>query len=324
MRTSLTIESRGEEIRVAVPAKMMTEVLKQLPEQPITISINEENFGIDIIADSGKYHISSESGADFPKLPSMDRTSSIQMECSILLKAVNKTLFAASTDELKPAMNGIFFNFSNNNVTFVATDAHRLVRYRRVDITAPEAFGFIVPQRSLNLFKSAFGSLQNEILLIDYNETNIFFKAGEMMMSARLIEDRFPDYENVIPTENPNRMIIARKELLGSLKRVNIFANRTTHQVRLKIAGSELHVSAEDIDFNNQANENLKCIYEGEDIEIGFNCAFLIEVIQNIDTDEVVLELSSPNRAVIVMPENQEDGENVLMLMMPVILNTYA
>ncbi|MCB9234301.1 MAG: DNA polymerase III subunit beta [Bacteroidia bacterium] len=323
MRTKLEIENKGGEMKIAVPAKILLDILKQLPEQPVTFSIDEETFGIQISSETGKYKLSGENGLDFPTIPTPQKTQSVQMPSNVLWKAINKALFAASTDEDKAALNGIYFNLSPNGLTFVATDAHRLVRYRRVDITVQEPASFIVPQKALNLLKGAFSNT-DEPVSIDYNDSNAFFQTEEVMLVCRLIDQKYPDYENVIPTDNPNKLMVARKDLLGTLRRVNIFSNKTSHQVRFKISGSDLTISAEDIDFANEAKENLKCHYEGSDLEIGFNAALLIDIISNSDTDEIVVELSTPNRAGIVLPNVQEEGENLLMLIMPVMLSSYA
>lgn len=323
MQTGLNIESRGGSIKIAVPAKILLDTLKALPDQPITFSIDEETFGIEISSENGKYKLSGENGLDFPKIPTAENTQAAQMPVNVLLRAINKSLFAASTDEDKAALNGIYFNLGTNGLTFVATDAHRLVRYRRVDITVDEPTSFIVPQKALNLVKSSFDN-NDEPIKIEYNESNAFFRTNSVLLVCRLIDQKYPDYENVIPTDNPNRLIVNRLDLLGTLKRVNIFANKTSHQVRFKASGSELTISAEDHDFANEARESLKSHYEGSDIEIGFNASLLIDIINNATTDEVLVELSTPNRAGIVLPNQQEEGEDLLMLIMPVMLNTYA
>lgn len=323
MQTSLPIESRGGAMKIAVPSKILLDTLKALPDQPITFSIDEETFAIEINSETGKYKLSGENGLDFPKIPTAENTQSAVMPSKVLLSAINKTLFAASTDEDKAALNGIFFNLGPNGLTFVATDAHRLVRYRRVDITVPEATSFIVPQKALNLVKGSFDSSDAPIR-IEYNDSNAFFRSDNILLVCRLIDQKYPDYENVIPTENPNRLSIDRADLLGCLRRVNIFANKTSHQVRFKVSGSELTISAEDLDFANEARESLKCHYEGADIEIGFNASLLIEIINNALTPEVLVEMSTPNRAGIVLPTEQQEGEDLLMLVMPVMLNSYA
>lgn len=323
MQTSLNIESRGGSIKIAVPAKILQDILKELPEQPITFSIDEETFAIEISSEVGKYKLSGEDGLDFPKIPVAENTQSATMPVSVLLTAINRTLFAASTDEDKAALNGIFFKLGTDALTFVATDAHRLVRYRRVDITVKTPASFIVPQKALNLVKGSFDSNQ-EPVQIEYNDSNAFFRTNSLLLVCRLIDQKYPDYENVIPTENPNRLNVGRLELLGSLRRVNIFANKTSHQVRFKVVGSTLEISSEDLDYANEARETLNCHYEGSDIEIGFNASLLIDIIKNASTPEILVEMSTPNRAGIVLPNQQEEGEDVLMLIMPVMLGSYA
>jgi DNA polymerase III subunit beta len=323
MQTSLPIESRGGAMKIAVPAKIILEILKALPDQPITFVIDDESFGIEISSENGKYKLSGENGINFPKIPVQENTQVVQIPVKMLLTALNKTLFAASTDEDKAALNGIYFNLGKDALTFVATDAHRLVRYRRVDVTVNEPASFIVPQKALNLVKSAFDNTSDEIR-IEYNDSNAFFRTSSLLLVCRLIDQRYPDYENVIPTENPNQLLVNREELRGTLTRVNIFANKTSHQVRFKVSGNELTISAEDLDFANEARETLKCHYEGQDIEIGFNASLLRDVINNTPTEEVQIKLSTPNRAGIVLPAVQEPGEDLLMLVMPVMLNTYS
>lgn len=323
MQTSLPIEARGNAMKIAIPAKILQDILKALPDQPINFSIDEENFAIEISSENGKYKLSGENGLDFPKIPVPENTQAATMPSRILLSAINKTLFAASTDEDKAALNGIYFNLGANGLTFVATDAHRLVRYRRLDVTVEEPTNFIVPHKALNLVKGSF-TANEEPIRIEYNDNNAFFRSNDMLLVCRLIDQKYPDYENVIPTDNPNKLTIGRKDLLGTLRRVNIFANKTSHQVRFKIQGSELSISSEDLDFANEARETLNCTYEGGDMEIGFNASLLIDIINNSITDEIIVELSSPNRAGIVLPNVQGEGEHLLMLIMPVMLNSYT
>ncbi|MFT7203704.1 MAG: DNA polymerase-3 subunit beta, partial [Algoriphagus sp.] len=233
------------------------------------------------------------------------------------------TIFATSSDELRPAMTGVYINLSATNTTFVATDGHRLVRYRRVDIASGEPTSLIIPRKALNLLKSTLPS-ENVPVTVEFNQSNAYFKFNNIKMICRLIDERFPDYENVIPTENPNRMNIDRQELLSSLRRIAIYANKTTHQVRLKLTGSELMISAEDLDFSNEANERLSCDHDGEDIEIGFNAKFLVEMLNNLSCKEVSLRFSAPNRAGLIIPVEQDENEDILMLVMPVMLNNYV
>ena len=256
MQTVLGVESRGEPIRIAIPAKILLDILKALPEQPITFMINEDNYGVEISSENGKYKISGENGEDFPMIPQADNTESIQLPMFVMLKAIGKTLFAASTDEDKAALNGIYFDLGEHGATFVATDAHRLVRYRRADITVSEPTSFIVPQKALNLLKNSLDPNDNRDIIISYNDNNAFFKGEDLLLVCRLIDQKYPDYETVIPVNNPNKLFISKTELLGTLRRVNIFANKSTHQVRFAIKGSDLEISSEDPDFANEAKEN--------------------------------------------------------------------
>ncbi|MCJ0742606.1 DNA polymerase III subunit beta [Pedobacter montanisoli] len=319
MTTSLSVESK-EEGRVAVPSKILLDTLKTLPDQPITFIIDDNNFAIEISAGDGKYKLSGENADDFPKIPVVDNASSLNVPASVLSEAITKTIFAVSNDELRPAMTGVFCQLSPQNITFVATDAHKLVRYTRNDCKADKASSFILPKKALTLLKSALPNSDVNVA-IDYNATSAFFKFDNINLVCRLIDERYPDYEAVIPANNPNKLIIDRALFLNTLRRVVIFANKTTHQVRLKINGSELNISSEDLDFANEAHERLSCQYDGEDLEIGFNARFLIEMLNNLNGEEVTLELSTPNRAGLLIPQTNDENENVLMLVMPVMLN---
>lgn len=322
MTTSLAVEAK-ENGRIAIPSRILLDTLKSLPEQPIAFSIDDSTFAIEINAGDGKYKLSGENGEDFPKIPVVENASSVNLAASVLAEAINKTIFAVSNDELRPAMTGVYCQLSTSSLTFVATDAHKLVRYRRKDAKAASTASFILPKKALNLLKSALPA-EDINVSVEYNSTSAFFKFGNINLVCRLIDERYPDYEAVIPQNNPNKLIIDRQAFLGSLNRVAIYANKTTHQVRLKINGSELNISSEDIDFANEAHERLTCQYDGEDIEIGFNARFLIEMLKNLGSEEVVLEMSTPNRAGLLLPVAGDENEDVLMLVMPVMLNSYA
>lgn len=321
MNTKLSVESK-EAGRIAIPAKILLETLKNLPEQPLTFSIDESTFGIEINSDYGKYKLSGQDGNEFPKIPVIEGASNIVLPGKILGEAINKTLFATGNDEMRPVMSGVLCQFSPENLTFVATDAHKLSRYRRFDAKSDQTASFILPKKPLNLLKNLLVDNENSVN-IDYNESNAFFSFGSINLICRLIDGRYPNYEAVIPQENPNKLYIDRQSLLNSIRRVAIFSSKTTNQVRFKIVGSELQISAEDIDFANEANERLKCQYEGEDMEIGFNAKFLTDILSNLDSEQIIIEMSAPNRAGIILPAKGEEaeGENILMLVMPVMLN---
>ncbi len=322
MVTELEVEAK-ENGSIAVPSRILLETLRNLPEQPVTFSIDEASYSIEINSDNGRYKLAGENATDFPKVPTISDGTSVNIASDVLGNAISNTILATSNDELRPAMTGVYMNLSDTNTTFVATDGHRLIRYRRVDIATDNPSTMIIPRKALNLLKTTLPS-DNINVNVEYNVANAFFKFGNIHMICRLIDERYPDYENVIPAENNNEMIIDRTELLGSLKRIAIYANKTTHQVRLKITGSELVISSEDLDFSNEANERLSCDHDGDDIEIGFNGKFLIEMLGNISSKQISLKLSEPNKAGLIFPVDKDDNEDLLMLVMPVMLSNYS
>jgi DNA polymerase-3 subunit beta len=243
------------------------------------------------------------------------------VQSSLLHTAINSTLFASGNDDLRPVMSGVFFQFSDAALTFVATDAHKLVKYTRTDATSEVASEFIMPKKPLQLLKGILQGVSDEIN-IQYNETNAQFTFGESVLTCRLIDGKYPNYEAVIPKENPNQMQVDRVNFLNSVRRVSIFSNKTTHQIRLKIAGAALQISAEDFDYSNSAEERLECDYQGDDMQIGFNSRFLIEMLNNMECNEVKLSMSLPNRAGLLTPlDHTVEGEDVTLLVMPVMLN---
>jgi len=322
MITELQVESK-ERGSIAVPARILLDTLKNLPEQPVTFSIDESTYSVEIISDNGRYKLSGENATDFPKVPAVSNDFTAEISSEVLARAINNTIFATSNDELRPAMTGVYVNLGEKNTTFVATDGHRLVRYRRTDVKSDNGNAIIIPRKALNLLKATLPA-ENTDVVVNFNMANAFFKFGNIRMICRLIDERFPDYENVIPTGNNIKMTIGRNDLLGALKRISIYANKTTHQVRLKITGSELQISAEDLDFSNEANERLSCEHDGEDIEIGFNARFLVEMLSNMDSDQVRLTMSAPNKAGVILPAEKDKAEDILMLVMPVMLNQYV
>ena len=319
IRTKVEINSSEENLKICIPAKLLMDILKNLPEQPCTFKIDLNNFEIEIAYDNGKSKMVGFDGDDFPKTPEVENPSTIKITGDIITSAINKTLFATGVDDLRPVMSGVYCEFSPENITFVATDAHKLVRYTRKDSQATSSSSFILPKKPLNLLKSTVSS--EEEVQLEYNDSNAVFTFGDIVLVCRLIDGKYPNYEAVIPKENPNVLTIDRLQFLSSVKRVSIFANKTTHQIKLKLAGSELSLSAEDIDFANEAKERITCNYSGEDLEIGFNSRFLMEMLNNLDSTEVRLEMSESSRAGLLMPSEESENEDILMLVMPVMLN---
>ncbi|HAW52286.1 MAG TPA: DNA polymerase III subunit beta [Flavobacteriales bacterium] len=317
--TTFTIESK-EEGEIAIPAKLLLDILKSFPENPLTFTIDRDNQSIEITSDYGKYKLTGHEANEFPKTPEVESPIKVKIDSDALVEAVGKTIFATGNDELRPVMSGVYFQLDKNGTTFVATDAHKLVKYHRSDAKSEKATAFIMPKKPLNLLRTLLAG--KEAVSVEFNETNARFKFENTILVCRLIDGKYPNYEAVIPKQNPNKLTMSRTVLLNSVKRVSIFSSKTTHQVRLKITGSELQLSAEDLDFANEATERLTCQYDGEDIEIGFNSVFLIEMLSNLKTEEINLELSEPNRAGILKPVEMDDNEDILMLVMPVMLNT--
>jgi DNA polymerase-3 subunit beta len=320
MRTKLNVEA-NESGKICVPAKMILEILKNLPEQPCTFLINED-FKIEISYDNGKSNMSGYNGNEYPKLPAFEKKNHLKVTGEIISKAINKTLFATGTDDLRPIMSGVFCQFSPEELIFVATDAHKLVCYKRKDSIAEGSASFILPKKPLNILKSNLKG--DEEVMLEFNDSNAVFTFNDTELVCRLIDGKYPNYEAVIPTENPNELTVDRLQFLGALKRVSIFSNKSTHQVKLSLAGQELSLFAEDLDFSNQSSERLTCSYDGEDIEIAFNSKFLMEMLSNLDSSEVKIKMSAPNRAGILIPVQTEldnENEDILMLVMPVMLN---
>lgn len=319
MKTKLEVQA-NESGKICIPAKLLLEILKNLPDQPCNFNVDLSDYKVEIAYDNGKSKMIGFNGDEYPKTPPVEGGGSIRLSGDIISRAINKTLFATGTDDLRPVMSGVFCSFSTDGITFVATDAHKLVRYTRKDIEAKGSSSFILPKKPLNLLKSNLRG--DEEVLVEYTNSNAVFTFNDIVLMCRLIDGKYPNYEAVIPKENPNVLTVDRAQFLSSIKRVSIFSNKTTHQIKLKIAGSELALSAEDIDFSNESNERLTCAYDGVDIEIGFNSRFLMEMLGNIETSEVKIMMSEPSRAGLLVPASYEnENEDVLMLVMPVMLN---
>ena len=316
---TLNVESQ-QEGRLAVPARLLLDTLKTFPEQPLTFSLADNNT-LEISSEQGKYALAYANADEFPQAADVIDASTVTITADTLATAITNTIFASGNDDLRPVMSGVFFQLTSSGLIFVATDAHKLVKYERTDLVAPDTAEFIMPKKQLNLLKSVLLGSDSEVK-IDYNESNVQFVFDDMLLICRLIDGKYPNYEAVIPKENPNVMTINRSQILNTVKRVSIFSNKTTHQIRLRIAGAELHISAEDIDYSNKAEERLSCSYQGDDMQIGFNARFLTEMLNNLNSDEIQLELSLPNRAGIITPvDGLDEGEKVTMLVMPVMLN---
>jgi DNA polymerase-3 subunit beta len=322
LTTLLKLENVTEGGSVAVPYRLLIDTLKEFPEQPLTFDINSDTLAITVSTETGQFNIIGQPADDFPVKSEIDEASkvSIQMPVDSLYLGITKTLFAAADDEMRPVMNGIFFQLTPECATFVASDAHKLVRYKRLDVKHDEERSFILPKKPATLLKNILPKETGKVL-VEFDKKNAHFTLPNYTMVCRLVEGTYPNYNSVIPVNNPNEMTIDRVEFYNSLRRVAPFANQASNLVKLSLTGNQLMVSAQDLDFSISAYERAKCNYEGEEMEIGFKSSFLIEILSNLSTSDIKLSLSDPSRAGLLFPATRDnDDEDVLMLIMPMMV----
>ena len=320
--TTMELDHSEDDGLVALPAKILLETLKEFPEQPLSFQLDPDTLGMSILSASGKFAIPVQNGAEFPDQPTLNAEHfTINVPHDVLLNGINKTLFATADDELRPVMNGINIEISPVEMTFVASDAHKLVRYKRTDAKSDNEASFILPKKPASLLKNLLPKEDFDVIL-EFDEKNAIFQLTGFKMVCRLVEGRYPAYNSVIPVNNPNKLLIDRVEFYNTLRRVSVFANQASNLVRLKLTASELIVSAQDIDFAISAVEKIKCDFDGQEMEIGFKSTFLIEILANLASTEVKMMLSDPSRAGLLLPAEQEfEHEDVLMLLMPMMIN---
>jgi DNA polymerase III subunit beta len=320
--TTLSLENTEGDGNIAIPAKIVIDTLKEFPEQPLTFNINMDTMAVEILSENGKFSIVGQNGTDFPQLPELgDGATSLNMPHDVLLSGINKTLFATADDELRPVMNGIYIELSEDDLTFVASDAHKLVRYKRSDARADVQSSFILPKKPASLLKNLLPREDFDVKLA-FDDKNAFFSLTGFKVVCRLVEGNYPAYNSVIPVNNPNKLTVDRVEFYNTLKRVSVFSNQASNLVKLALTPTEMVVSAQDVDFAISAVERIKCQYEGQEMEIGFKSTFLLEILSNLSSTEVQVELSDPTRAGILLPAEKEiEEEDVLMLLMPMMIN---
>ncbi|NJO68839.1 MAG: DNA polymerase III subunit beta [Bacteroidetes bacterium] len=323
MITQITLQNASESGSVAIPAKILLDTLKEFADQPLSFDIDTNSYAVVINSENGRFSVVGQNASDFPQLPVIksDKKNSLRAGYEVLLNGINKTLFATADDELRPVMNGVFIELGGDNLTFVASDAHKLVRYKRNDIKPGNNASFILPKKPASLLKNILPKESNDIS-IDFDDKNAIFKLTNYTLVCRLVEGNYPSYNTVIPVGNPNKLRVDRLEFYNSLRRVSVFANQASNLVKLQLTGNQLTISAQDIDFSISAYERIKCNYDGDDMEIGFKSVFLIEILSNLTSGDVVFELSDPSRAGIMVPaEVETEGEDILMLLMPMMIN---
>ena len=309
---------------VAIPSKLLLDILKTFDDIPLTFTIDPSNYTVELSSGQGQYSLAGMDAETYPTMPVAEGTNSVTMSCNALVTAINKTVFATSNDEMHQQMSGIFCEMTPDGVTFVATDAHKLVRYRRKDVSSSESTNFILPKKPITIVKNILAARKDDgEVNIEYNNTNLFITFDNFYIVCRLVDGRSPNYEAAIPKDNPNKLILDRLSFLNTLRRVSIFASEATRQVRLSISADRVDISAQDLELSNNAHESVPCQYEGEPMDIGFNAKFLTEMISNLDTEQVLIEMSHPSRAGIIFPyaeEKEEKQDDILMLVMPVML----
>lgn len=321
--TKLRLENTDGDGSVAIPARILLDTLKEFPEQPLTFDINTANLGVVINSENGRFNVVGQHGVDFPVLPAIrnEKKVSFMIGASVLLAGINRTLFATADDELRPVMGGIFVEAGTDGLTFVASDAHKLVRYKRSDAKSDENASFILPKKPASLLKNILPREEGSVK-VEFDDKNAFFTLSDYKVVCRLVEGNYPNYNSVIPKNNPRKVSVDRVEFYNSLKRVSVFSNQASNLVKLQYTGNQMMISAQDIDFSISAYERVKCRYEGEEMEIGFKSVFLLEILANLSSQDVHIELADPTRAGLFLPaDNDNSNEDLLMLLMPMMIN---
>ena len=321
--TRIKLENTQGDGMIALPARILLDTLKEFSAQPLTFDINTDTLAVVISSENGKFNVVGQNGIDFPALPAIkkDKRFEFTINADVMLAGINKTLFATADDELRPVMGGIFIEASPDKITFVASDAHKLVRYQRSDAHADDSASFILPKKPASLLKNILPREEGPFT-VEFDDKNAFFNLNDYKVVCRLVEGNYPNYNSVIPKNNPRKVTIDRVELYNTLKRVSVFSNQASNLIKLQLKGNQAVVSAQDLDFSISAYERVKCQYEGEDMEIGFKSTFLLEILANINSQDVVVELADPTRAGLFLPaETENESEDLLMLLMPMMIN---
>ena len=321
IRTSMDVENAEGMGKVAFGAKLLLETLKEFPEQPLTFTIDDQNFGMNIISANGNYNFVGANGSEYPEMMIEEEAAhSFSLSADLMLTAINKTIFCTADDELRPVMNGIYFDLTEENITMVATDAHRLVRYTNMAVKATEPASFILPKKPAQLLKNILAREDSE-MKVTFGVKNIRFEFGRTLIICRQIEGRFPNYNAVIPQNNQNNVTVDRQTIINACKRVSVFANTGTSLLKLALSENQIKISAQDIDFSTSAEETIACAYSGMPMAIGFKAPFLIEILSSIESNEVMISLADPARAGLILPVENAENEDLLMLLMPMLLN---
>lgn len=321
MVTSVEVNESDADGRFAVIAKTLLDALKEIPEQPLIFDVNTNSLEITVQYQNGKYNLMGQNADEFPQSAMLgDNSVRVEIEAQVLLSGINRAVFATADDQLRPVMNGIYFDITTEDITMVASDGHKLVRCKTLAARGNERAAFILPKKPANLMKNLLPKEQG-VVTVEFDERNVVVTLENYRMVSRLIEGRYPNYNVVIPQNNPRKVTVDRLQLIGVLRRVSIFSSQASSLIKLRMQENQMIVSAQDTDFSTSAEETLTCQYVGTPMSIGFKSSFLIDILNNILADEIVIELADPSRAGIIVPAEQEDKEDLLMLLMPIMLN---
>ena len=321
LSTSIEVNEFDGDGRFAVSSRTLLEALKEIPEQPLSFLINPENLEITVQYLNGKYSLMGQNADEYPKPQDLGANAvQLTIPANVLTDGVNRCIFATADDELRPVMNGIYFDITPEGITLVASDGHKLVRNKTFEAHGSEKAAFILPKKPANLLKNLLTKEQGDVQ-IGFDDRNAMFTLENYQMVCRLIEGRYPNYNSVIPQNNPHKAIIDRASLISALRRVSVFSSQASSLIKLNLMENQINISAQDIDFSTSAEETLMCQYDGKTMSIGFKSSFLIDILNNIPSTNVIVELADPSRAGVIVPEEQGENEDLLMLLMPMMLN---
>ena len=320
LSTTIEVSDYEGEGAFAISSKTILEALKENPEQPLDFNVNLETLAISVTYQNGNYNLMGQDAMEFPRLKQLSTSVvNLTIGAETLLSGINRCVFATADDELRPVMNGVYFDITPQDITLVASDGHKLVRNKSFSVVSSEKAAFILPKKPATLLKNLLPKEQGDVV-INFDDSNVLFTLENYQMNCRLIEGRYPNYNSVIPQNNPHKAIVDRTTFISALRRVSVFSSQASSLIKLSLKENAIVISAQDMDFSTSAEETLACQYDGKPMSIGFKSSFLIEILNNISSENVIIELADPSRAGVIVPEIQEDNEDLLMLLMPMML----
>ena len=320
LNTSIEVVDCSEDFSFALSSKILIDSLKEISEQPLRFEVNKETLEITIYYLNGKYGLVGQNADEYPSAAVLGESAvAIMVPSKVLANGISRSLFASADDEsLRPVMCGVYFDFTPESVTLVASDGHKLVRCRDYSVTGAEKSAFILPKKPATLLKNLLGKEEADIM-VEFDGRFAIFDMGEYKLVCRLFDGRYPNYNSVIPQNNPHKLTVDRAALISTLRRVSLFSSQAS-LIKLHIEDNKVVISAQDTDFSTSAEESIACSYDGASMNIGFRASFLIDILNNTPGQDVVIELADPSRAGVIVPAEQVDQQELLMLLMPMML----